>query len=332
MSLCCVLCAGSGLVQGLLKPGVLVRAIWPEDGLFYDAKIEGVGSARGNFFVKFTKYKKTQIEVRVDDIVIRRTPPNAFNEGKDGSAADAVAATAFAPTATASAQQFGMTGGLTEAEVKELLALSTAPDYAAYTAAAATTSSLYPEKKKSIAVDVNEKVVIPENLQILPTDSEQVKALKQKKIKRLKSKHRHAVLEAVGEIKQNSWQKFTQKAARVSGGVTTSAGASAAAGGGGGGGAGSGSGAVAKPSGAAEKKLAKSQSMIDSLRVLGHKRKSIFATSDAVDGRVGVTGSGRSMTEYKEVGRAKFVRSEPTAAGAGSGGGATTVAAAGYDD
>jgi len=38
----------------------------------------------------------------------------------------------------------------------------------------------------------------------------------------------------------------------------------------------------------------------------GKKRKSIFASPDDLNGRVGVTGSGGKMTEYKDLTRHKF--------------------------
>ena len=36
----------------------------------------------------------------------------------------------------------------------------------------------------------------------------------------------------------------------------------------------------------------------------GTKHGTIFATPDSIDGRVGVTGSGKGMTEFEQVGRA----------------------------
>jgi hypothetical protein len=218
--------------------------------------------------VQFTKYKKTKIEVPVEDIVIRRIA------AADGSGA--AAAAAFAPTAAAAnnaVQMFAATGGLTEDEIKQLIALHSAPEYAVAATVMGGALKRVTEPTAAAAVEpVSEKLVIPEELQPLPTDSEQTKQLKLKKIKRLKNKHRRALLEQAGQQKQNSWQKFTAKAERsvtlkptaaAAAKPTAAAPAAAAA-------------AAAPP--APEKHVLKHKASLDSLKVLGKKRKSIFSS------------------------------------------------------
>lgn len=102
--------------------------------------------------------------------------------------------------------------------------------------------------------------VIPDHLRLLPTDSEEDKARKRKKVKHLKAqwKQRHAgALEAQEEAAgggAGSWKDYLNKSKKKS--------------------------ATAKGLGAL-------------------KKASIFASPDTVDGRVGVVGSGQGMTEYE---------------------------------
>jgi survival-of-motor-neuron-related-splicing factor 30 len=75
------------------------------------------------------------------------------------------------------------------------------------------------EKKKRPKMDdvfeTNEagEFVVPKNLQILPNDSEEVKAKKKRKIKSLKDKFRMKRAEKARSDKQNSWKKFADKKA-----------------------------------------------------------------------------------------------------------------------
>lgn len=103
------------------------------------------------------------------------------------------------------------------------------------------------------------KLVIPENLKILPSDSEKQKEIKKKKVKALKKKHRKRKLEQETDRRKSSWQSFLNgKRKRFKG--------------------------------------------------LKKKKKSMFASPDTVDGRVGVVGSGRDMTTFKDRKRHKFER------------------------
>lgn len=57
------------------------------------------------------------------------------------------------------------------------------------------------------------ELIIPKNLQILPTDNEEVKAKKKRKIKALKDKFRFMKSEQARTEKQNTWKKFADKKA-----------------------------------------------------------------------------------------------------------------------
>jgi survival-of-motor-neuron-related-splicing factor 30 len=55
---------------------------------------------------------------------------------------------------------------------------------------------------------------IPKSLQILPTDSEEVRAAKKKKIKAIKSANRLKEKDDEGKMKKNAWQKFQKNPPR----------------------------------------------------------------------------------------------------------------------
>jgi len=68
-------------------------------------------------------------------------------------------------------------------------------------------------KKLEDHLELNEagEFIIPKNLQILPHDSEEVKAKKKRKIKNLKSAFRLKKAEKARAEKQNTWKKFADK-------------------------------------------------------------------------------------------------------------------------
>lgn len=55
--------------------------------------------------------------------------------------------------------------------------------------------------------------MVPKNLQILPSDNEETKAKKKRKIKSLKGKFRLMKSEQARMEKQNTWKKFADKKA-----------------------------------------------------------------------------------------------------------------------
>ena len=63
------------------------------------------------------------------------------------------------------------------------------------------------------ARDANGEFKVPENLKILPTDSEEEIARKRKKIKAIKSKNRSQAIEDERNSKASNWQAFQKKAA-----------------------------------------------------------------------------------------------------------------------
>jgi len=94
-----------------------------------------------------------------------------------------------------------------------------------------------------------EVLPIPKNLQILPTDSEDERTRKKKRIHAIKSQNRLKALEDEGAEKKNAWQSFVSKPKKTLGAYTDK------------------------------------------------KKGSIFASPESVSGKVGVTGSGKPMTQ-----------------------------------
>lgn len=104
-------------------------------------------------------------------------------------------------------------------------------------------------------------VVIPENLKILPTDTEEEKQKKKKRIKSIKNKNRLENLDKERSAVQNTWKAFetkTLKQAKKHGGVPHV------------------------------------------------KKRSMFASPEEVEGRVGFTRSGKGMTQNEERKRYKL--------------------------
>lgn len=92
-------------------------------------------------------------------------------------------------------------------------------------------------KKGSTDAPQQGLIALPENLRFLPTDTDEDKARKRKKIKAIKSKNRLFTKEAEITAVQQTWQKFVSKSTKKSGPITV--------------------------------------------------KKSMFASSDAVDGKIG---------------------------------------------
>ncbi len=108
-------------------------------------------------------------------------------------------------------------------------------------------------------------IVIPKSLKILPTDSEEERQAKKKRIHIIKSQSRLKKREEERSTKKNAWQEFTAKA-----------------------------GSKSNPA----------------------KRESIFRSPDSVEGKVGVTGSGKPLTpspsfKATEVAHVKFKITPP---------------------
>eukprot|EP01116_Phalansterium_solitarium_P016760 TRINITY_DN3967_c0_g1_i1.p1 TRINITY_DN3967_c0_g1~~TRINITY_DN3967_c0_g1_i1.p1 ORF type:complete len:177 (+),score=67.96 TRINITY_DN3967_c0_g1_i1:454-984(+) len=119
-------------------------------------------------------------------------------------------------------------------------------------------------KQAAAADDADKELVIPKSLKILPTDSEEVRAVKKRKIHAIKSQHRLKQSESERNARQSGWQQFQASAAKKTKvGFFT-----------------------------------------------GRQKDSIFRSPDSVAGRVGVTGSGNTVTQQpmfkpKEVERVK---------------------------
>jgi survival-of-motor-neuron-related-splicing factor 30 len=105
-------------------------------------------------------------------------------------------------------------------------------------------------------------IAIPENLKILPTDTEEEKLKKKKRIKGIKSKHRLQSIDKERSAVQNTWKAFTTKSSK--------------------------------------------QAKKSSTGIPHVKKRSMFASPEEVEGRVGVTRSGQGMTQVEERKRYKL--------------------------
>jgi hypothetical protein len=321
-----------------LKPGALVRALWPEDGLMYDAIVEAIpfitpsasGSASSSspsttsgvvsgpgtglrVAVKFSKYKKTKMDVDVYDVVLRKGKfsAEALAENMAAAAPPAAIAAITNPTGTA-------LGAASESKMPPQRQLSKKQQ------------AQRDEEDKSL---VMEKFIIPEHLRPLAADNEQQKASKLKKIKHLKSRHRSLKLEKQGLAKQSNWNAFLKKSDNITAkaqqkahkavqdvdsvvntaelqqaqaaaayAYANDAAASYAAA------AAANAAVTASGSKSTGSRRALGKHSLASVLATSKKRKSIFSSPDDVDGRVGVTGSGKSMTDYRDPAKHKHAK------------------------
>lgn len=104
-------------------------------------------------------------------------------------------------------------------------------------------------------------LTIPDNLKILPTDTEEEKLKKKKRIKGIKSKNRLENIDKERSAVQNTWKAFTSKSS----------------------------------------KQAKKSGSMPPVR-----KRSMFASPEEVDGKVGVTRSGQGMTHTEDRKRYKL--------------------------
>lgn len=69
---------------------------------------------------------------------------------------------------------------------------------------------------KPFVAAIEKPIKIPENLQILPTDSEAEKERKRKRVRAIKSLNRHKSIDNERNAKQNDWKSFQHKAQKKS--------------------------------------------------------------------------------------------------------------------
>lgn len=91
-----------------------------------------------------------------------------------------------------------------------------APATATPTAAVSTAghAAAKPATVKPAPAVVDKPIKIPENLQILPTDSEAEKERKRKRIRAIKSLNRHKNIDNERNLKQHDWKVFQHKATK----------------------------------------------------------------------------------------------------------------------
>jgi survival-of-motor-neuron-related-splicing factor 30 len=97
-------------------------------------------------------------------------------------------------------------GNVEEVPLEYLRPIATLAPSNTEEAASSSTSSSKDAKKDTLAL-----IAIPENLQVLPTDTEEEKRRKYKKLKAIKNKNHQIQQEIQVKEVQQSWQKFVQK-------------------------------------------------------------------------------------------------------------------------
>lgn len=204
-----------------LRVGTTCVAKFAADQQWYSAVIDEL--VDGHYKVTYTEYSNSEV-VPIQYIQL---PEGAAAAPLESSPAARAVAAPAAPGATDAA--------------------AAAPSPRAAPAAAADASGGGDDKPKDLRLRP-----IPDSLKILPTDSEEEKKRKAKKLKAIKQHNKLVQKELDGQQKKSQWQSFQTKAAkkRARGFLTTVS------------------------------------------------RDSIFTTPDTVDGKVGVTGSGRGMTDF----------------------------------
>jgi survival-of-motor-neuron-related-splicing factor 30 len=82
----------------------------------------------------------------------------------------------------------------------------------ATTSSSASSSSSKKVPAKPFVAPIEKPIKIPENLQILPTDSEAEKERKRKRLRAIKSLNRHKTIDNERNMKQNAWKSFQHNA------------------------------------------------------------------------------------------------------------------------
>lgn len=99
--------------------------------------------------------------------------------------------------------------------VDSAAASSAAPSAVASTGASAAVKPAAASAPAKLApVVIDKPIQIPENLQILPTDTEAEKERKRKRIRAIKSLNRHKNIDNERNVKQHDWKAFQHKAVK----------------------------------------------------------------------------------------------------------------------
>jgi len=259
------------------KQGDRCLALWSEDNKWYVARIDGA-SELATYTVTYLEYGNI---AEVAESSLRPYQPAPLDKLTEGTLVKAFWQDLFQPAVVVGPGASHGTVRVKFAKNKKKkdvipydVVLRAHPTFteaegetAAVAAAAALDGEVIPEGETAAVpvtagngggADLPDKFEIPEHLKPRPSDSEKVREQKKKKIKQLKSMHRKRKAEDERNTTQNSWLQFQSKG-RTGGGPTRPL-----------------SGAAGAP--------------------LKRAKKSMFASPDSVDGRVGVVGSGRPMT------------------------------------
>ena len=241
-----------------------LRVLLSADGKWYTARVDEVGHGRETFVVTFLDYGEAAVvaadcvrhyvSCAADQISVGQAVRAVFSG--DGLFYDAVVNAV--PSAGAGAHglykvTFTQYGDEAEVPLRDITLTAGAKKRAAAAAAIASSDA------------VPETMEVPEYLRAKPTDTEEQKASKRRRLRAMKANHRQVRSEIDLNKRANSWQSFSKAAA----------------------------GASASGGPASKKAKTAVAAPLPGVRV----GPSIFAAPTG-DGRVGVTNSGRGMTEF----------------------------------
>lgn len=214
------------------KPGVMVEAL--QQGLWYPAYIHSVTST-GSYNLKFLGFG-TNAELKEDALrpievdveqAAKLPPKEAIAEGFRCQAKYYVDSVIYPGSVTMVTELgfqvlFDGYGNSEEVPYEYLQPAATPLEAEVGTAAAQTSTTnagdgataivgTATEPKVAPAV-IHKPIKIPENLQILPSDTEAEKERKRKRLRAIKSLNRHKNIDNERNIKQHDWKAFQYKA------------------------------------------------------------------------------------------------------------------------
>eukprot|EP01067_Filipodium_phascolosomae_P001617 Filipodium_phascolosomae@DN2052_c0_g1_i1.p1 len=200
------------------QPGTIVQAIWPEDGEWYDARVEEQTEAG---------YRVVFVHPNHNAVLVPANSALGSAAGKLGGGGS----TSSSSNSSASGSEEMV---VATAEVKfDQVRIKTqkSKDYAGVGGGGGPGASggsggggggVSSDGKRKVAELVTPGGWrIPENLAIKPGDTEQEKKLKRKKIHSIKSRQRQEQTDQAAQDKKLGWQKFQKKSSQKSASLVT---------------------------------------------------------------------------------------------------------------
>jgi len=255
------------------RAGDRCQALWSDDGKWYNARIESA-SELATYTVTYLDYGNT---AEVGEGSLRPYVPAPVERLTEGTIVRVLWQGMFHP---AMVQGLGSTHGYYKVKFARTKKKRDIPAYDIVLKEEKDGDEKGPGGSASAPPRkiTSDKFEVPEHLIPKPSDSEKIRDQKKKKIKQLKSLHRKRKVEEERDDRKNSWLTFQKKSLGGDKKSTSSSSSSSHTSSHSSSGSSSSGGVVP---GGGVKRL----------------KRSIFASPDSVEGKVGVTGSGKPMTQ-----------------------------------